>query len=60
MYFECVGDISISDSVLKNGTEPIIFFRLSYVLKLGLVLPVSIMGMSYRLSFSVFKCGTWC
>jgi len=47
MYFECVGKSSVSDSVsvLNRGTEPIIRFRLGFVLKLGLVLLVSIIGM---------------
>jgi len=38
------GEVSVSDSdsVLNIGTEPIIRFRLGFVLKLGLVLPVSI------------------
>ena len=46
MYLECVGELSVSDSdfVLDRGTEPIIRFRLGFVLKLGLVIPVSIMG----------------
>ena len=44
MHFECEGEISVSDSdsVLNRGTERIIRFRLGFVLKLGLVLPVSI------------------
>jgi len=47
MYFECLGESSVSytDSVLNRGTEPIIRFRLGFVLKFGLVLPVSIIGM---------------
>jgi hypothetical protein len=58
MYFECVSESSVSDtdSVLKKGTEPIMPFRLGFVLKLGLILPVSIMGMEMgsRFCFSVF------
>jgi hypothetical protein len=51
--------VSDSDSVLNRGTEPFILFRLGYVLKLGLVLTVSIMGMGIdsRYSFSVFNYG---
>ena len=61
MYFECVGELSVSDSdsVLNRGTEPIIRFRLGFVLKLRLVPAVSIMGMGMRsLYFSVFKYGS--
>ena len=47
MYFECVGESCVSDldSDLNKGTEPIIHFRLGFVLKLGLLQRVSIMGM---------------
>ena len=43
MYVECAGKVSVSDSdyVLNIGTEPITPF----VLKLGFVPPVSMMGM---------------
>ena len=61
MYFQCVGELYVSDSdtVLNTGTEPIIRFHSGFVLKLGLVLPVSIigMGMGSRLCFSVLKYG---
>ena len=63
MYFECVGELSVSDSisVLNRGTQPIIRFRLGFVLKLGLVLHVSIigMGMGFPFCFSVFNYGSW-
>jgi len=62
MYFECVGEVSVShsDSVLNRVSEPIIRFRLGFVLILGLVLPFSIMGMLSRFLFffSVFKYGS--
>jgi len=62
MYFECMGEKSVSDSdsILNRGTEPNIRFRLCFVLKLGLLLPVSIMGMGMlsRFYFSVFKYGS--
>jgi len=47
MLFETVNEASVSDSdsPLNRGTEPIIRFRLDFVLKRGLVYPVSIMGM---------------
>jgi hypothetical protein len=59
MSFECVGELSVSDSdTLSNrGTEPIIRFRLGFVLKLGLVIPVSIIGigMGSRFLFVGFQ-----
>jgi len=56
MYFECVGESSVSDSdsVLNRGTEPIIRFRLGFFLKLGFVSPVSIMGMG--MGYRLFLC----
>jgi hypothetical protein len=52
MYFECVGDSSVSDSDsdLNRGTEPIIRFHLGFFLKLDFVLTVSIMGMGMVVS----------
>ena len=46
MYFECVGEVSVSDSVsvLNRGIEPITRFCLGFF-KLVLVLPVSILGI---------------
>jgi len=46
-YFESAGEASFSDSasVLNRGSEPITRFHLGFVLKLGLVLPVSVMGI---------------
>ena len=62
MYSECIGETSGSDSkyVLNSGTEPVILFRLGFVLKLGSALPVSIMGMGLgsRFCFSVFNYGS--
>jgi hypothetical protein len=56
-----VGEVSVSysDSVLNRGTEPIVSFRIGFVLKLGLVLPVSIMGigMGSPFCFSIFNYG---
>ena len=39
MYSECIGETSGSDSkyVLNSGTEPVILFRLGFVLRLGSV-----------------------
>ena len=47
MYFECVGKVPLSDSelILNSGTEPIIRFRLGFVLKLGFVPTVSILEL---------------
>ena len=54
-YFECDGEtfVSDSDSVLNRGIESII----SSYLKLGLVLPISIMrmGIGSRFCYSVSK-----
>ena len=60
MYFECVGEVSVSDtySVLIRGIEPIIRFRLGFVLKLGLALLVEVIGMGSRFCFSVVNYGS--
>ena len=52
--FECIGELSVSDSitVLKRGTEPIIRFRSGFVLKLGLVLHLSIIGLGIGSRFT--------
>jgi len=61
MYFECAGEASVSDSesLLNRGTEPIIRFCLGYVLKLGFVLPVSIMGMGLASRFLFLGFQEW-
>ena len=58
----CVGEASVSDtdSVSNRGTEPIILFRLGFVITPAVVLPVSMMGMGIGFcccSF-VFKYGS--
>ena len=47
IYCEGMGEKSFSnsDSVLNRGTEPITRFRLGFVLKLGLVLQIPIIGI---------------
>ena len=59
MQFQCVGLVSVSDSdtLLNRDTDPIIRFRLGYVLKLGYVPPVSNirMGMCSTFRSSVSK-----
>jgi len=49
-----------SNFVLTRGTEPIIRFRLCFILILGLVLAESVigMGMGCRFFFWVFKYGS--
>jgi len=53
----CVGEspVSSADYILNGGTEPILRFHLGFVLKRGLVLPVSIMRMGsiFFLGFQV-------
>jgi len=65
MCFECIREASVSDtdsklSVLNRGTEQIIRFPLDFVLKLGVVLLASTMGMgiSSRFCFSVCNYGS--
>jgi len=56
-----VGEVSVSysDSVLNRGTEPIVYFRIGFVLKLGLVLPVSIMGIGMGSPFLFLGFQLW-
>jgi len=50
--------VSVSEAVLDRGTKAIIRFRLGFILKVGFLLPVSIMGMGSRFCFSVFNYGS--
>ena len=65
LHIECMGEETVSDSdsnysVLNIGTELIIRFGL--VLKIGIVFPVTIIGvgMASRFCFPVFKYGSSC